>query len=101
MLISVSLLVNAYSINAQVYTDSDLEQFKSSGDSNDYKQTEKGLDYDDKQYSPGDTKIKHNKTKIKYTARGCEVEKFSQYNLPKHLSFQLCPYYLNQQNHFF
>jgi hypothetical protein len=78
MIISVPLLINSYSINAEVYTDSDLEQYKSSGDSNDYKQTEKESAEDDKQYPPGENKSKHKKTK--YTARGCEVVKFSQYN---------------------
>lgn len=41
MIISVSLLTNLYPTNAEVYTDSDLEQYKSRGDSPDDKQTEK------------------------------------------------------------
>ena len=41
MIISVSLLINSYPTNAEVYTDSDLEQYKSRGDSPDDKQTEK------------------------------------------------------------
>lgn len=78
MIISVSLLINSYPTNAEVYTDSDLEQYKSSDDSNNYKQTEKESAEDDKQYSPGENESKHKKTN--YTARGCEVVKFSQYN---------------------
>jgi hypothetical protein len=80
IIISVSSLINSYPINADVYTDSDLEQYKSSGDSNDYKQTERESAEDDKQYSPGDNKSKHKKTNKKFTTRGCEVVKFSQYN---------------------
>lgn len=80
MIISVPLLINSYSINAEVYTDSDLEQYKGSGYSNDYKQTDKESAEDDKQYPPGENKSKHKKTKTNYTARGCEVVKFSQYN---------------------
>ncbi len=76
--LSVSLLINSYSINAEVFTDSDLEQYKSSSDAHDYKQTEKESAEDDKKHSPGDNKNKHGK--IKFTARGCEVVKFSQYN---------------------
>lgn len=78
MVISIPLLINSYSINAEVYTDSDLEQYKSSGDSPDDKQTDKDPSENNKQGSPGDNKSKYKKTT--YTARGCEVVKFSQYN---------------------
>jgi len=78
MTISVSLLINSYSINAEVYTDTDLEQYKSSGTSNDYKQIDKESAEDDKQYPAGENKSKHKK--VPYSARGCDVVKFSQYN---------------------
>lgn len=78
MIISVSLLTNLYPTNAEVYTDSDLEQYKSRGDSPDDKQTEKEPSEKNKQGSPGDNKSKYKKTT--FTARGCEVVKFSQYN---------------------
>lgn len=77
---SFALLINSYSINAEVYTDSDLEQYKSSSDSDDYNQPEKESNEEDKQYTLGDNKIKHKKTKTRFSARGCEVVKFSQYN---------------------
>jgi hypothetical protein len=78
MLLSVLLLIDSYSLYAEVYTDSDLEQYKSSGDSHDHKQTEKESAEDNEQYSTGDNKSKHKKTT--FTARGCEVVKFSQYD---------------------
>ena len=78
ILISVSLLINSCSIYAEVYTDSDQEQYKSRGDSHDHKQTEKEPAEDYKQNFSGDNKSKYKKTN--FTARGCEGVKFSQYN---------------------
>ena len=78
MIISVSLLINLYPTYAEVYTDSDLEQYKSSGDSPDDEQTEKEPSEKNKQGSPADNKRNYKKTT--FTARGCEVVKFSQYN---------------------
>lgn len=72
LIISVMLFINSLSINAKVYTDTDLEQYKSSDSSNNEKQTE--------EESNEEYKIKKIKTKTKFSARGCEVVKFSQYN---------------------
>jgi hypothetical protein len=76
VLISVLFLINAYSINAQVYTDTDLEQYRTNGGL----QTEEEPTEYHKQDPPGNAKGQYKKSQTNFTARGCEVVKFSQYN---------------------
>ena len=74
-ILSTIIIFHCSLVNAKVYTDEDLEPYKNNSSS--YQPTG---DLNENSQIPEDHKTKRKKTKTKFSARGCEVVKFSPYN---------------------
>jgi hypothetical protein len=75
IILSAVLLFGPYSVHAKVYTEEDLELYEN--DSNTHQPTS---DSQENNKIPEDNKSKRKNTKTHFSARGCEVVKFSPYN---------------------